>query len=877
MRFLSTLVVSMSVAVGPSLAGAQTCVVQTQLPGLGLGRSSSLTIATPNFATTWDADGAGPAPERLVMPRGAYLNDGVVRNNEMVVLGGAVPEFLPQLAGGSLLSATSVGSDLYALYIIGNAGSLRRWDGTQWQSVSLPAFTLASASAQIAESAGRVVLLNVNMAGANTAIYNPLSGSTVTATLTNVNAQLVETGGELYAIGSMTVAGVFRGIVRLDNNRWVTIDDNSPIRPSGASGVARDGSRLFATFFTPATNDAFFELTSSGWQFIAPIGSSLSVFVSRQSLITTPDGVLVVRDGAIHRYRDGQFVASTQPIRNYRPGGTGGSPVGIRFTTMWNGKAIFITDANSERILLGTPPATSIDYYAANIAGVAATDGSNIINIGGGFDNMVNQFIDFQGSRYAVGYFRSVNGQSVRYIARSVNGAWTPLTAPNGPAGGIVAATVLGDSLAVLWHEWDAMGATPRVSLWSGSTWEHWPVLPRGNLANSLAAFDGNLHTIVYEWIIGPVVLPVVYRSSGQAWERIDVPAANATAPVLNARPTVAAIGGELVYQNTRGSFVRDGDRWIEQIARDTGKPVDIVDTAGGSALAVNSDGTYERSAQGWVLRAPGTTLLNRTASVNVNGELFVAFISPGLVTLDTVSISSWNGATWALRDVIGGSAQRPIVQVLPSVQSDPRTVTLARDAATNGVLVGGPFLAARNRHDFHVLLNLTPRIVFTQVPAPTRVQPGQTASLAVQVASTGNFTYQWLRGGVAISDGTLATGEVIAGATGPTLTITNATAAINGMYTCTVTPATQGIYCGSETTAPVTLTAERFCDGIDFNNNLVFPEDQDVIDFLSIVSGGGCSPGNTCNDIDFNNNDVFPEDQDVIDFFNTLAGAACP
>jgi hypothetical protein len=62
-------------------------------------------------------------------------------------------------------------------------------------------------------------------------------------------------------------------------------------------------------------------------------------------------------------------------------------------------------------------------------------------------------------------------------------------------------------------------------------------------------------------------------------------------------------------------------------------------------------------------------------------------------------------------------------------------------------------------------------------------------------------------------------------------------------------------------------------CDTIDFNNNSVFPEDQDVIDFFSVLAGGECS---TCNDIDFNNNTVFPEDADVIAFFNVLAGGAC-
>jgi hypothetical protein len=63
-------------------------------------------------------------------------------------------------------------------------------------------------------------------------------------------------------------------------------------------------------------------------------------------------------------------------------------------------------------------------------------------------------------------------------------------------------------------------------------------------------------------------------------------------------------------------------------------------------------------------------------------------------------------------------------------------------------------------------------------------------------------------------------------------------------------------------------------CDDIDFNNNDVFPEDQDVIDFFNVLAGAECA---ACNDIDFNNNGVFPEDQDVIDFFNVLAGGSCP
>ncbi len=65
----------------------------------------------------------------------------------------------------------------------------------------------------------------------------------------------------------------------------------------------------------------------------------------------------------------------------------------------------------------------------------------------------------------------------------------------------------------------------------------------------------------------------------------------------------------------------------------------------------------------------------------------------------------------------------------------------------------------------------------------------------------------------------------------------------------------------------------QRSCDTIDFNNDGVFPDDQDVVDLFAVLSGSVCS---ACNDIDFNNNGVFPEDQDVIDFFVVLAGGAC-
>jgi hypothetical protein len=73
-----------------------------------------------------------------------------------------------------------------------------------------------------------------------------------------------------------------------------------------------------------------------------------------------------------------------------------------------------------------------------------------------------------------------------------------------------------------------------------------------------------------------------------------------------------------------------------------------------------------------------------------------------------------------------------------------------------------------------------------------------------------------------------------------------------------------------------ISLRGGVSCDPIDFNQNSLFPEDQDLIDFLSVLAGGPCSDGNICNDIDFNNDGLFPADDDLVAFLRVLAGGSC-
>ncbi|MFN5944962.1 MAG: hypothetical protein ACK5ZG_08165 [Phycisphaerae bacterium] len=98
------------------------------------------------------------------------------------------------------------------------------------------------------------------------------------------------------------------------------------------------------------------------------------------------------------------------------------------------------------------------------------------------------------------------------------------------------------------------------------------------------------------------------------------------------------------------------------------------------------------------------------------------------------------------------------------------------------------------------------------------------------------------------------------------------ATSPLAGWISTPVTPSS-GPYTITLTGACVPGTVVT-CDDIDFNNDGVFPDDQDSVDFFNVLAGGACS---ACNDIDFNNDGVFPDDQDVLDFFNVLAGGQCP
>ncbi len=64
-------------------------------------------------------------------------------------------------------------------------------------------------------------------------------------------------------------------------------------------------------------------------------------------------------------------------------------------------------------------------------------------------------------------------------------------------------------------------------------------------------------------------------------------------------------------------------------------------------------------------------------------------------------------------------------------------------------------------------------------------------------------------------------------------------------------------------------------CDSIDFNNDGLFPDVQDIQDFLTVFGGGPC-PATLCNDLDYNNDNLFPDAGDIDSLISIFAGGEC-
>lgn len=172
--------------------------------------------------------------------------------------------------------------------------------------------------------------------------------------------------------------------------------------------------------------------------------------------------------------------------------------------------------------------------------------------------------------------------------------------------------------------------------------------------------------------------------------------------------------------------------------------------------------------------------------------------------------------------------------------------------------------------------------------PTSTSTCATGSASVTVTPVGTGPFTFAWqvqdsvVIGGWRTLTNSLGNADPIArevsGVNTDTLRIMRGTPGATLRVRALVTNAT-----GTTASKPATIAVDQ-CDCIDYNNDGIFPSDDDLIEFLNVLAGGACSTGPVieaegevgCNDIDFNNDGIFPSDEDLLAFLRVMAGGSC-
>ncbi len=190
--------------------------------------------------------------------------------------------------------------------------------------------------------------------------------------------------------------------------------------------------------------------------------------------------------------------------------------------------------------------------------------------------------------------------------------------------------------------------------------------------------------------------------------------------------------------------------------------------------------------------------------------------------------LASLNGTLYAGYRRLSG--QEFVASVLNSLTGPiPRDMTL--NAQGDRVYVG-----LTTQRLFCTVPVADPRPRFTSPPQLVTACPESDVTMTVQVTLDSGSEIVWRRNGVPLPP------QGAEGVTTDTLTLRRVTAADSGTYDVIGIGA-----CGVTTSQPVTLNVNEsvcvpVCGDIDFNNNDVFPEEEDIIAFFRVLAGGECT-----------------------------------
>jgi hypothetical protein len=308
----------------------------------------------------------------------------------------------------------------------------------------------------------------------------------------------------------------------------------------------------------------------------------------------------------------------------------------------------------------------------------------------------------------------------------------------------------------------------------------------------------------------------------------------------------------------------------------------------------ISNNGTWTEDGAGWSRSLVGTQFVNN-GTLNLPGSVnwTVSSGGPSISNAGTINKSGTGNAALSLPvsnagliDISGGTMSPSSLS-----HSGSSARTLVRAGATLG---GGPHTLSSGR--LEGLGSVTSNFTNSGVT----VSPGDAVLSAGALSFGGTYT-QTASGTFEFSlvgrpnlpfDRIVASGNVTLGGTLrivlnppylPTLgdvyeIVRSTSGTLSGTFSSVQVVGGGGVAVSvtyTSTAARLTIT-DTDCGSLDYNSDGLFPDDQDLIDFLSVLAGGACSNDPNCGAIDFNNDGLFPDDTDLFVFLQVLAGGNC-
>jgi Immunoglobulin domain len=776
--------------------------------------------------TTWDPDGSGPQPDLLVAV-GSFHFTGNLEQLSIGVWNGTNWISIASPAWGGSASAVVVHDQ--KLIVAGSfsssgnpVGKVVQFDGVNWSTIAAQG---ASRISDMAVWNGQLYVSGTfssvngvacaNIAKWDGTSWQPLGSGIVQSTGDTQVVALTVHDGALYAGGRFDTAGgaPALGLARWDGSSWSAVGGGT----FGVAALASFQGSLFVggerLAVAGGSTGNLLRWNGSAWSTINP-----SMEISVRSLDATatrlysgmsvggPAGVLSFDGTTLSSLGPGSFRGGeVRALTLFRGGvvaagsfasmGNRGVQNIARFTTAWQ------------------PLGTGIENSLTRTA-------------------IINSAVEDAEYLYVGGHFTGIGGQLAANIARkNAAGQWSPLGTPGG---GVT---------KLMW--WDPDGTGP-LGLQLTAALEHEP---------------------------GSQFFAGVRRWDGSAWVNVMPAIGLVGAPSIGARVTDLLIfEGELV---ACGNFDRIDGVPTSQVVRLRGGVWESMgqpfhprfgnSAATVSSLAIHNGSLYAVGTFAVVgssssftdfVRWTGTTWEQETP-VPVYLPSSVASYQGRLFLLSSNKLSSWDGMTWTdyPASTPSGDGARSLVIVdgellappfrftgrgMQTIAGVPSQVNSAIRLRNGNMLIFGEFTFLNNLEPARCLAEFqrtvdVPRIA-TQPNAVTTVCLDDELELAVVLSNPLNKTYRWQRNGVDLVDG-----RGIGGSQTSRLTIRDVYPEDAGTYQCVVQSVCAGTvsFVATVNIDPAICTSR--CDDVDFNNNGVFPEDADILDFFTVLAGGSC------------------------------------